>query len=416
MKLAAPRVLTAFAFLSICVPASATLSVFEHGNGIKAMGFGGIGYTAAEETTALSANPAHALSLGRRYDIGIDVFSPHSSARFVGNAAGPDERYENTGREFFFIPQGGVNLPLADRWALGISVLSAGLGPDYPDSPYARFGGAPRTSLFLTQAGVVTALAYQLRPGHALGLSLNTSYQTLRLEGIQPFANFSQAPDKVSNQGKDGRFGVGYTLGWHAQLNPQFSAGAAYRSKTWTGRHKDYAGLLPESGRLELPAYYGLALAYSPRPNWTLGIEYQRYEHASEKAIGNPISRLFEGNALGSDNGPGFGHNDQNVYKFGLAWQATPALKLRAGYIRASQIAQPSETLFNILAPVTATTNFTGGMTYDWAGWELSGYGFHTAEQSVNGKNSVPADPLGGGEVNISFEGYGLGFSVGRKF
>ena len=107
--------------------------------------------------------------------------------------------YKNTGREFFFIPQGGITLPLSERWAFGISALNAGLGPDYPDSAYARFGGAPRSSLFLAQAGVVSALAYQLTPMHALGLSLNTSYQTVRLEGVQPFANFSQTPDKVSN-------------------------------------------------------------------------------------------------------------------------------------------------------------------------------------------------------------------------
>lgn len=209
---------------------------------------------------------------------------------------------------------------------------------------------------------------------------------------------------------------MGYTLGWHARFSPQFTAGAAYRSKTWTGRHKEYEGLLPESGRLELPAYYGLALAYMPHAAWTLGLEYQRYEHASEKAFGNPISRLFEGNPLGSKNGPGFGHNDQNVYKFGAAWQATPTLKLRAGYIRASQIIQPSETLLDILGPVTATTHVTGGFTYDRRGWELSGYGFHSADQEVQGQNSIPEVPLGGGEVNISFEGYGFGFSVGRKF
>ena len=416
MKRATSLALMSLLALGCNFPVCASLSIFEHGNGIKAMGFGGVGYTAAEETTAVSANRAHALSLGRRYDFGVDVFTPKSAARFIGNAAGADETYKNTGREYFFIPQGGLTLPLSQRWAFGVSALNAGLGPDYPKSAYARFGGAARSSLFLAQAGVVTALAYQLTPVHAMGLSLNTSYQTLRLEGIQPFAGFSQVPDKVSDQGKDGRFGVGYTLGWHARFNPQLSVGAAYRSKTWTGRHKDYEGLLPESGRLELPAYYGVAAAYMPTPTWTLGLELQRYEHASEKAIGNPISRLFEGNQLGSKNGPGFGHDDQNVYKFGAAWQATSKLKLRAGYIRASQIVQPSETLFDILGPVTATTHVTGGITYDWTGWELSGYGFHAANQKVRGENSVPQDPLGGGEVDVSFEGYGLGFSFGRKF
>lgn len=69
---------------SLCGPASASIAIHEHGNGIKALGFGGVGYGVAEETTAIAANPAHSSSLAGRYDLGLDFFLPRAEARIRG--------------------------------------------------------------------------------------------------------------------------------------------------------------------------------------------------------------------------------------------------------------------------------------------------------------------------------------------
>lgn len=411
------RTFFAGALLACIPPAQATLGVFEHGNGIKSMGMGGVGYSIGEESTSLVANPAHVIGLGERYDLGVHGVTPRGDVEVEDNAAGPDSRHRNTGRRYFFIPQGGFTLALGERWALGVAASSAGVGPDYPNSPYARFGGAERSSLFLTVAGLSTALAYKVNANHSLGASLNLAYQTLSLEGVNFIGAVSSDPDRVSNQGKDGEFGVGFTIGWHGQLTPQLAAGVAYRSKTWTGKHEEYRGLLPEQGRLELPQIWGAGLAYALATDWTLAFDFQRFQYSGQTAFGSSVTRLdpASGVLFGDDQGPGFGFKNQNAYKFGLAWKASPEWTLRAGYLDATQMVSRQETLFGMLAPVAGTRHYTVGSTWARRLWEISAHGAWSPRDSVDGKNSIPA-AFGGGEANVGFESIGLGLSVGRKF
>lgn len=408
---------TALLALAPCLPAQATLGVFEHGNGIKSLGMGGVGYSFAEETTVLGANPAHALALGNRYDIGVDLFTADAEARFEGNALGPDEGYHSDGKEHYYIPQGGFSRALSDKLALGVTVLSAGLGPDYDGSPYQRFGGARRTSLGLASSGIVTALAYRVAPAHVLGFSLNTGYQVLALKGLEFVATptASVAPDKVTNQGKDGAFTLGFTLGWHAKLTSWLSAGLAYRSKNWTQKHEEYAGLVAQGGKLELPAIYGGGVTITPAANWTIALEAQRYNYRDERAFSNGLDKLSEGKLLGSNDGPGFGFDDQNAYKLGVAWQATPKLMLRGGYLYATELLDANDTLFGFLGCLTTTNQYSIGATYQFSTWELSGYAYNDPKKTQYGRNSIP-EAFGGGEASISDEVYGVGFSFGRRF
>lgn len=199
-------------------------------------------------------------------------------------------------------------------------------------------------------------------------------------------------------------------------MTPQITWGLGYRSKTWTQKHREYRGLLPNGGSLELPAIWGAGITWSPLPAWTLGFDFQRYQFSSEAAFGNRIRRLDPPTRLlGDDGGAGFGFGNQNAYKFGVAWQATPALVLRLGYIDATQINQPSETLFGAFGPVTATTHYTGGATYSFGRWEISGYAYHSPEKTVRGQGSIPP-AFGGGEADAIYEGVGAGLSFGRRF
>lgn len=404
----------ALAVLLVPAPAFATLGIFEHGNGLQSMGAGGVGYVSAGETTALAANPAHALALGERWDIGVDVFSPVANARYEGNAAGPDARYRTDAKRWWAIPQGGYVTRLSEDVAIGATVLSAGLGPDYPDSPYQRFGSAQRTSLKLGNASLVTALAWRPIPGHALGGSLNVGYQTLAIEGLELVLPLSESPGHVTNQGRDGAFAGGFTLGWRADLASWLSAGAAYRSKNWTQKHREYRGLVAEGGRLELPATYGGGLAVKPATGWTITLEAQRYEYRSSAALRNGIGQIGEGHLFGSDDGPGFGFHDQNAYKLGVEWQVSPALALRAGYIHATQMVDARETLFGFLGCLNVTTHYTAGATWKSGSWEWTGYAFSAPVKDVHGQDSIPA-AFGGGEADISNEAFGFGLSIGRR-
>ena len=409
------------AALSVASGANASLGPFEHGAGIKAMGAGGVSYVDAQETTALSANPALMSALGRRYDVGIDVLLLHPDSRIEGNAIAPDSRSPSEGRRWYLIPQAGLSLPLNDRWTFGITMLQAGLGPDYPESPYVRFGGAQRASLTLGSGSIVPALAWRATPTQSFGAGIVLGYQFLDVKGLQflassdPQARVSRHPDKVTNQGKDGAFSVGYTLGWTGELSPSVSAGIGYRSKSWTQKLDDYRGLLPDNGSLELPAVYGVGLSWQVAAPWTVAIEWQRYQYESERAFRNSITELSEGHLLGSSSGPGFGWENQNAFKIGVTWDATPNLALRAGYVHADQIIQESDTLFSKMAPATMTTHYTGGVTYVWRQWELTGALTYCPRQEVNGENSIPA-AFGGGEAIVTNEFFSGGFSLGRRF
>lgn len=403
--------------LALSAPAYATLGVFEHGNGIKSMGMGGVGYSFAEETTVLAANPAHAFALGNRFDIGADFFYADAKSTIEGNDLAPDAGFHSDGREYYMIPQGGYSRRLSDRMGFGFTVLSAGLGPDYDGSPYQRFGGNQRVSMGLASSGVVSALAYQLTPKHSIGASLNVGYQVFEVKGLEFLQGASVAPDHVTNQGKDGSFTGGFTVGWHGQLTPWLAAGAAYRSKNWTKRHEEYKGLLSEGGKLELPAIYGGGFTLTPLKDWTFVLEAQRYNYRDERGFRNGLAQFTEqGQLLGSDYGPGFGWDDQNAYKFGVAWQATPKTILRAGYVYATTIVNRSDTFFAVLGCITTASQYSLGGTYQLAGdWEITGYAYNTPKRSVRGEDSIP-EAFGGGEMNVSDLTFGAGFSVGKRF
>lgn len=398
----------------------ASLGPYEHGSGIKSQGAGGVSYAFGEESTPIALNPALAAALDDRNDLGIDFVFPKAAGTFEGNLLGPDETYKADGQKLYFIPQGGLVRHLNEHWSSGLSLFAAGLGPKYTNNPFQRFGGGPQASLTLGSCGLALALAWRPHPDHAFGVSINPGYQTIRVVGAEflgselPLLRVSATPDKTSNQGYDGRPNIGATFGWHGLLAPGLAAGAGYRTKTWAERHRDYRGLLPDRGSLELPAIWGGGLAWMPNRSLTLAYDFQRYEFAGERALGNRIRNLG-GNQLGARNGPGFGFRNQDAHKFGLTWLALERLTLRTGYIHASSPVRSTETLFNILGSINTTTHYTAGFTWAFTGWEVSAFAAHAPAKEVRGENSIPLI-FGGGEANTKFGVNSFGLSAAWGF
>lgn len=421
---AAPKLLL---LISMCwlgvqpLEAQASLGPYEHGSGIKSQGAGGISYAYGEDAIPLVFNPALAATLDDRNDLGVSVFLPTPAGELEGNLLGFDDRYPGDGQTIYPIPQGGMVRRLDERWSFGVSLASAGLGPDYTRNPYQRFGGSPRSSLTFVSSGAALALAWRPQRDHAFGLAINPGYQLLRLQGLQfldselPPFGASDTPERTTDRGFDGSFTFGTTLGWHGLILPTVAGGLSYRSKTWTQKHRQYRGLLPDRGSLELPAIWGGGLAWMPTPALTLGVDFQRYEFEHERAFGNRFSNLSEGNFLGSKNGPGFGLKNLDAYKFGLSWLVSPSLTLRAGYIEATPPTRPSETLFNILASVNTGRHYTAGFTWDLEGLEVSAFCAYAPEGRINGENSIPLI-YGGGEANTTFGTRSFGLSFGWGF
>lgn len=414
------RALTTLGLLLVTVPASATLGVFEHGNGINSMGMGGVTYSYATETTTLGANPAHALSLGDRWDAGVDVFWANAEGRYEGNLAGPDgEVFTSDGRSWYAIPQGGYSKRLNQDWALGFTILNAGLGPDYAGNPYRRFGGTPnRATLYLASSSIVSALAYRLTDQFHVGASVNVGFQELSVQGLQFLDNdaASVSPGHVTNQGKDGVFTFSAGVGFKWQITPWLTAGAAYKSKNFNAQHDEYRGLVARGGKLELPAIYGGGFTIKPYERLVLVLEAQRLTYKSEAAFKNGLDQFLQGHALGSNDGPGFGFNDLNVYKLGVEYAATPKLTVRGGFLHGTGLLTKDNTFFAFLGCLTHRETYTLGATYLWRDkWELSGMAYATPIRSVQGRGSIP-DAFGGGEIDIADEVYGFGLSVGKRF
>lgn len=409
---------------SVSVPIVLALHSFEavagygaytHGTGIKSLGMAGLGFVLADDSYTLSTNPAGAVAMGQRFDIGLDYENPHPRVRIHDNALGRDQEY-STRERHFFIPQIGAAMPVSERMSIGATAFFAGFGTDYKRSPYERFGGDPRVSLGLAQVGGSAALGYLVAPRQSLGFALNLSYQELTLKGADVFAAISQDRKHFSNQGRDGALGVGFTLGWLGALGPEVTGGLSYRSKTWAQRFDEYAGLLPDRGQFNFPAIFGGGLSWECVPAWMAAFEFHRVMYASELATGNEFHQLLGSERLGSKDGPGFGWNNQDIYRIGLAHELSDRLTLRGGYGYGTHNIPASQTLFGALAPSFAQHHYTiGGTLRLSAYWEVSAYAAYSPRQTRRGRDSIP--PLaGGGELDLEVVQYFGGFSFGRTF
>lgn len=402
--------------------ASATLGVFEHGSGIKSMGFGGVDYVGNEEATSLGANPSSLIQLGDRVDVGTDVITIRSRSYVTGNAAGPDDSFSSNGRHALPIPQAGFSKQFADHWAVGLAASAAGLNPDYERSPYARFAAPSQAAAAASAAnslkviGISLGIAYEPISGQAFGVAFNAHHQALNLRGIAPFTAFSESPANVTDVGKHGAYAAGYTIGWTGQISPWVTGAVSYRSRTWAQRIEEYRGLLPDQGRLELPSIYGGALLFAPSEKWQIATQFQRYNYSSSHFFGNRVDKLFAGYPLGSSDGPGLGWKDQNAFKLGLRYQALPELTLRAGFLYATQLIPRSQTLLAPLAPGTSQIHYTAGLTYALnKASELSSYFAVAPNTKVRGSGSIPP-VFGGGEVDTAFQGILFGLTYGWRF
>lgn len=395
--------------------AVAGYGVYSHGYGIKSLGFAGLAYTLAEDSYTLAQNPAGAAVMGERIDFGLDLEQAVPRATVRDNLRGPDQTSLSTAR-YFPIPQFGAVKNLSERVSVGTTAFFAGFGSDYKQSPYERFGGDPRITLELAQIGFTNAISVLVAPRQAVGFALNLSYQQLEVKGAQVFATLSQDPTHFSNQGKDGSLGVGFTLSWMGAITPGLTGGIGYRSKTWSQRFEEYAGLLPDRGRLDLPEQFGGGLSWEFIPGWIVAGEFQRVFYTSESATGNPFRQIIGSERLGSENGPGFGWKNQNIYRLGFAHKLSEDLTLRAGYIYGTQIKRPSQNLLGALAPLVGKHNYTLGATYRWsADWEVSAYTGVGPRSKIAGEDSIP--PLvGGGEVDQECTQYFFGLAFARTF
>ncbi len=404
------------AVLSIPQVAHATDGYFVNGMGAKAKGAGGVAIAMAEDAVAIAANPAAAVELGNRFDIGFEVFVPKRGAE-VSKSAAFDGEWSGNGANPFILPELAYVRQLNDTFAAGIVINgNGGMNTKYERNPFGPDAGFGPAGVNLRQIFITPTLAARLGEGHSIGVSPILMLQSFSMTGIQPFTQFpglSAAPTKMTNQGDDWSTGAGLRVGYLGQLGPAVKFGAFYQTKVWAKPFESYAGLFANGGDFDVPASWGGGISVKATDKLTLGADYKRIEYSGVASVGNPLAFDLP---FGADGGPGFGWQDIDVVKFGAVYQANDKLTLRVGYGRSDNPVPGSQAFLNLLAPGVVTDHFTAGATVKLnSKLELSGYVMHAPRNDVRGIGAIPAD-FGGGDVNIHLAETATGLSLGFVF
>lgn len=364
--------------------AMATNGYFSSGYGMKANGMGGAATAMADDAFGGANNPASMVFAGDQLNLGVSLFSPRRSASRTGTAAGGAlNGDESSDSNYFPIPEFGYNKMLNTNMSLGVTVYgNGGMNSDY--APFANgsnfMGGQGRLGVDLMQLIVAPTVAFKVAPNHSIGISPLIGYQRFKAEGLQ---GFGVKTASGGNLGYDDSYGYGLRIGYMGKITPTITIGAAYATKMNMQKFDKYKGLFAEQGAFDMPENYNLGIAYQATPELTLALDYQRINYSGVKSISNPSTNQA---ALGSSGGPGFGWQDVDVWKLGMAYQYNKQWTLRAGYNHGDNPIQARDVTFNILAPGVVKDHATLGVTYlTSAGNELTVSYMHAFENSVSG-------------------------------
>ncbi len=407
------------AIILLTQQAYATTGYFLHGYGIKAQGNAGTAIAHFQDALTIANNPSGLSWIGSRADVGATFFAPDRSAQIIGSAiSNTNADYNGNGRHYFVIPEVAINKQVNDTVSLGLAVYgNGGMNTGYKQNPFAAFGNTGTAGIDLSQVFFSPAVSWQYADNQALGVAANVLYQRFEAKGISTFGAQSVDAANFSNNGKDASTGLGTRVGWSGRfLDNRLTLGATYSSKIDADRFKKYQGLFAQAGDFDVPASYGVGVSYQLSPTWSVSSDVQRIQYSDVAAVGNRIQPLFAGNAFGSQQGPGFGWDDINIYKLGVTYSASPRLTLRAGYSHNDQPIAKDQTFLNILAPGVIQDHISVGASYALdEQQELSMAYTYGLQQRVKGSASIPT-AFAGGEANLQMQQHILGVSYGVKF
>ncbi len=426
--------------------ALATNGYALHGIGMHAKGMGGASIALPLDAVSIGQNPAASAVVGNRADVGLDIFRPirettlSQTGNPMTNMPPPgffDGNFDGSESEWFFIPEAGYNRVIDSKWSAGVSLFgNGGMNTDYasPGVPLVNSNpmtGMPAntdTGINLQQAFIVPTFAYKINDQHAVGLGVNIVAQGFKSWGLATFDNpfTSTSPGNVADNGTDWAWGLGFRLGWLGQLTSNVSMGAYYSSRTWMQELEEYEGLFAEQGDFDIPENFGIGIAIKATPQLTIAADIVQINYSSIDSIANSVYNFYScpgviamgggdpsmGNpsyCLGGSNGPGFGWEDQTVFKLGVQYVVNNEWTVRAGWNYAEQPIPEKETLFNHLAPGVVEHHLTLGATWNLAkDQELTFAYMHAFEKEVEGKYTPG---FGTADIKMYQDSFGVQYS-----
>ena len=419
--------------------AMATNGYFAIGYGSNSRGMAGVGVALPKDATAAASNPAGMGMVGNSAVVGVELFSPADRSADSGFLGQP--RHSESDRNLFLIPHFGYVTKLDNKMSFGVSVFgNGGMNTQYnPDTAGGvnLFGAADKLGVDLAQLLIAPTIAYKVNDKNTIGASVILGYQRFKAQGLQNFCSLkagavdaacsgfgaigtAAANAGLTNQGYDDAMGWGVRIGWIGEINDKVTLGATFASRVYMSEFDKYNQLFAEQGDFDIPANFAVGIAVKATPKLTVAFDIQEILYGDVNSIANTGPALTgaaigagSGN-LGTDNGLGFGWEDQTVYKLGVEYVRDAKWTYRAGINYGSSPIPDTELAFNIIAPAVVEKHLTLGFTYKQAkNAELTFAYMRAFDEEQTG--AFPA-AFGGGTTKLQMEQNAIEASYSWKF
>ncbi len=405
--------------------ALATSGYFENAYGARSKALAGADVAFSQDAISAALNPAGLVFVGNRLDVEGEFFSPlrEYSVDHAGVPTGQGQLPLTAGshesrKNYYLIPTIGWSHKLSEDQSVGLALYgNGGMNTDYAHVQNGNGSTgvfyAGRTGVDMAQAFLEATYARSFANGrYALGISPIFAIQYFEGQGLSSFSGLSSDASKLSNNGRDYSFGVGFKVGTQAELVKNVRLGISYKSRTYMSQLSDYAGLFAGQGSFDIPSSLDTGLSWAINERITTAFDVQQIFYSEVNSVGNPLV-LSPSTALGSGNGSGFGWKDVTVYKFGGQWQQNDSWIWRAGFSYGNQPIPSSQVLFNILAPAVQQWHLTGGFSHKLTTLDELTFAFmYSPENTVSGPNPL----LPSQNIGLTMTQYSLSLGWSHKF
>lgn len=462
------------ASLAFAGSVSATNGYFAHAYSQKDVGLAGAGVAKVKDVDALSGanNPANMVFAGDRWDLGVNLFNPDRAYEVKGNPALPHgfapigmipscsapgqapcqlpfsigQQKIKSENQVFPVPSFGWNKMLSDRSSIGVMVYgNGGMNTEYQGGTANVFNpgtgtiftapgtfGGGTLGIDLMQLFVAPTYAMKVGENSSIGISAIGVFQRFKATGLGSFAGVTNFPEHLTNNGYATSTGFGLKVGFNTAISDSIRFAASYQSEMGMSEFDEYKGLFAEGGDFDIPETWTFGISADIGNKGVFVADIQRINYSDVASIGNDITPLTGGQCFdalnnflfngqlsaagpgcgGGSNGFGFGYNDMTVVKVGYEWDRNDEWTYRVGFSTGDQPIEPSDVIFNILAPAVIKNHLTAGFTKQLnGGAEITMSFMYGAGEKVTGQN--PFDP--GQTISIDMDQFQVGFTYSSK-
>jgi len=392
---------------------------------IKGLGIAAAGTAYPQDAETGAYNPANITEVGDRADVGMTITRSDgytTAAGFV-NLPSQNGTFNAYVGHYRYNPHLGVTKQIyrcGKHFAAGLVLYNNAEAFSKYGEPFPVLGTSNLKLNFIEET-IALPFAYEICPGHSIGVAVNVYFSRLKITGLENFdtEDSSTVPGLVTNNGPSVAEGVGVSIGYLGHFGDCFSIGFSYSPETDMTRLNRYKGFIAQKGKLNVPQRIagGIAVKVLPCLHWVFDIVHVAYNKIP--ALHNPL--VIPAN-LGADNGAAFGWRDRVFFRTGFDYQVNDRLNVRLGF-RHARTPIPADLdigAANILLMETIQDIITTGFTYRInCRAEFSFYYAHGFKHTVNSNVPIllnPPAPPGVGGATLRYAqskdafGFGLGY------